>query len=87
MKVGATENDLVAAMMGAAIAAGSEYMGMEPLVSSGPRSGVPHGTWKRRRKLAAGDPVLLEMAGCHDRYHAALMRTAWIGEPPARRSR
>ncbi len=83
VRLGHSENDLVAAMMEAAIAAGSEYMGMEPLVSSGPRSGVPHGTWKRRR-LQPGDPVLLEMAGCHDRYHAALMRTAWIGKPPAK---
>ncbi|WP_102960092.1 M24 family metallopeptidase [Mangrovicella endophytica] len=81
VKVGATENDLVAAMMGAAIGAGSEYMGMEPLVSSGPRCGVPHGTWKRRR-IEAGDPAFLEMAACHDRYHAALMRSAWLGTPP-----
>lgn len=79
---GATENDLVAAMMGAAIAAGSEYVGMEPLVSSGPRGGTPHATW-RRRSLRAGDGVFLEMAGCHGRYHAALMRTAWVGKPPA----
>jgi len=81
VRAGNTENDLVAAMMNAAIIAGSEYMGMEPLVSSGPRSGVPHGTWKRRR-LEHGDAILLEMAACHDRYHAALMRTAWIGKPP-----
>lgn len=79
--VGATENDLVAAMMGSAIAAGSEYLGMEPLVSVGPRTGVPHGTW-RRRAIEAGEPAFLEMAACHDRYHAALMRSAWIGEPP-----
>ena len=79
---GATENDLVSAMMGAAIAAGSEYMGMEPLVSSGPRTGVPHGTW-RRRKILGGDPIFLEMAATHDRYHAALMRSAWLGKPPA----
>lgn len=79
--VGATENDLVAAMMGAAIAAGSEYVGMEPLVSSGPRSGVPHGTWRRRR-IENGDPAFLEMAACHDRYHAALMRSAWVGAVP-----
>lgn len=79
---GATENDLVSAMMGAAIAAGSEYMGMEPLVSSGPRTGVPHGTW-RRRKILDGDPIFLEMAATHDRYHAALMRSAWLGKPPA----
>lgn len=82
VRIGKSENDMVAAMMGAAIAAGSEYMGMEPLCSSGPRSGVPHGTWKRR-KFQDGDPVLLEMAGVHDRYHAALMRTAWIGKAPA----
>ena len=81
IRVGAIENDLVAAMMGSAIAAGSEYLGMEPLVSVGPRTGVPHGTW-RRRAIAAGDPAFLEMAACHDRYHAALMRSAWIGEPP-----
>ncbi len=55
---GADENALVAAMMGAAIAAGSEYVGMEPLVSTGPRSGVPHGTW-RRRVMQENDPVFL----------------------------
>lgn len=80
--VGEDENALVAAMMGQAIASGSEYVGMEPLVSSGPRCGVPHGTW-RRRKIQSGDPVFLEMAAAHDRYHAALMRSAWLGKPPA----
>jgi Xaa-Pro dipeptidase len=81
MRAGASENDVVAAMMSAAIAAGSEYLGMEPLMSSGPRAGVPHGTW-RRRKIERGDPVFYEMAATHDRYHAALMRSAWIGPPP-----
>jgi len=81
IREGATENDVVAAMMQAAIAAGAEYMGMEPLVSSGPRSGVPHATW-RRRKLEKGDAIFLEMSGSFNRYHTALMRTAWLGEPP-----
>ena len=67
--------------MGAAIAAGSEYMGMDPQVVSGPRSGIPHNMW-RRRKLQRGDCVLLEPAGCHDRYHAPIMRTAWLGKAP-----
>ena len=82
IREGASENDVVAEMMRAAIAAGAEYMGMEPLVSSGPRAGVPHATW-RRRTLARGDAVFLEMAGCFNRYHTGLMRTAWLGEPPA----
>ncbi|MFF7710327.1 M24 family metallopeptidase [Pseudomonas sp. NPDC007930] len=81
VRAGASENDLVAAMLQASIAAGSEYMGMEPLVSSGPRSGIPHGTW-RRRVLNEGEPAFLEMAASHDRYHAALMRSAWLGKPP-----
>ena len=81
IREGATENDVVAEMMRAAIAAGAEYMGMDPLVSSGPRSGVPHATW-RRRVLARGDAVFLEMSGCFNRYHTGLMRTAWLGEPP-----
>lgn len=81
VKPGATDNDLVAAMMEAAIRAGSEYMGMEPLVSTARRTGVPHGTW-RRTPLSKNDPAFLEMAAVHDRYHAALMRSAWVGPVP-----
>ncbi|MGR3412806.1 M24 family metallopeptidase [Pseudooceanicola nanhaiensis] len=80
-RAGASENDVAAAMMSAAISAGSEAMAMEPLVSSGPRSGIPHATWRRRR-LEAGDGVFLELAASHDRYHAALMRSVWNGTPP-----
>lgn len=85
-QAGATENEVTAAMMSAAICAGSEAMAMEPLVSSGPRSGVPHATW-RRRVLRPGDAVFLELAGSHDRYHAALMRSVWIGPPLAEAQR
>lgn len=79
---GADENAVAAAMLAAAVAAGSEAMAMEPLVSSGGRSGLPHMTW-RRRVMGQGDPVFLELAGSHARYHGALMRSVWIGEPPA----
>lgn len=78
---GSNENAVAAAMLNAATRAGSEAMAMEPLVSSGPRSGLPHMTW-RRRELQSGDPVFLEIAGSHARYHAALMRSVWIGSPP-----
>jgi Xaa-Pro dipeptidase len=43
-------------------------------------------TW-RRRTLEPGDAVFLELAASHARYHAALMRTVWIGAPPAEASR
>ncbi|MGE0718144.1 MAG: M24 family metallopeptidase [Alphaproteobacteria bacterium] len=78
---GGSENTVVAAMMGAMIAAGSEYLGMEPLVAAGERAGVPHATW-RRRPIRTGDAVFLEVAGCHDRYHGAVLRTGFVGPAP-----
>ncbi|MBJ3776570.1 aminopeptidase P family protein [Acuticoccus sp. 2012] len=81
-RAGSTENDVAAAIMQASIAAGSEYVGMAPFVTSGPRSGIPHTTW-RRRKLIPGDVAVLETSACYNRYHAALFRTVFIGDVPA----
>lgn len=77
---GATENDVAAAMHRASIGAGSEYLGHPPLVASGERSALCFATWRRRR-LRRGDVVFLEAAGCVDRYHAILARTAVLGKP------
>ncbi|MCX8998369.1 Xaa-Pro peptidase family protein [Rhizobiaceae bacterium BDR2-2] len=79
---GVSENTVAATMIAAAIEAGSEAFAMEPLVSSGPRSGLPHMTW-RRRTFRKGDAIFLEMAASHARYHAALMRSVFIGTPAA----
>ena len=81
VRTGATENDVAAEVMHAAIKAGSEYVGMEPFVVSGPRSGLPHATWRRRR-IRNGDIVVLETAACHHRYHAASFRTVAVGRVP-----
>ncbi|MCC6889228.1 MAG: aminopeptidase P family protein [Hyphomicrobiales bacterium] len=83
VRVGATENDVAAAIMSAAIKAGSEYLGMDPFVTSGPRSGVPHTTWRRRR-IEPGDLVALETTACYNRYHAAMFRTVALGNVPQR---
>ena len=53
VREGTSENDVAAAIMNAAILAGSEYLGMDPFVTSGPRGGVPHTLWRRRRLKAA----------------------------------
>jgi Xaa-Pro dipeptidase len=78
---GASENDIAAAIMAASIKAGGEYVGMEPFVTSGPRSGIPHTTWRRRR-IEPGDVTVLETAACYNRYHAALFRTVAVGGVP-----
>ena len=59
----------------------ASMLGMEPFVTSGPRSGIPHTTWRRRR-IEPGDLAVLESAACYNRYHAALFRTVAIGAVP-----
>lgn len=81
VRVGATENDVVAAIMAGMIKAGSEYLGMEPLVNSGPRSGIPHATW-RRRVIQNDEMFVMEPAACHNRYHVARFQAIAIGNIP-----
>lgn len=80
-RAGASENDIASAIMAASIKAGGEYVGMEPFVTSGPRSGIPHTTWRRRR-LEPGDVTVLETSACYNRYHVALFRTVAVGKIP-----
>lgn len=77
---GRTENDVAAAAFAALTAAGSEYTQLQPIVTSGWRSGIPHTTFQRRT-LEPGDPVILELTGTHHRYVAPIMRTVSIGKP------
>lgn len=82
---GRTENDVAAAMFAANIAAGSEYLGHPPLVVAGPTTSLCFAMW-RRRPIRRNDVVLLEAAGCIDRYHAMLSRPVVAGRPEARHS-
>ncbi|MCZ7597328.1 MAG: Xaa-Pro peptidase family protein [Gammaproteobacteria bacterium] len=79
---GRTENDVAAAMFQASISAGSEYLGHPPLVVTGEATALCFAMW-RRRPIRRGDVVLLETAGCIDRYHAMLSRPVVVGEPTA----
>lgn len=77
---GRTENEVAAEVFRALLLGGSEYMGLYPFITSGPRSALGHATWQGRQ-LRKGDVVYIEIGACVRRYHAGLMRTAVIGEP------
>lgn len=81
VRAGVTENDVAAVIMGNMIKSGSEYLGMEPFVTSGPRGGLMHSTWRRRR-IRKGDLVAIETSACYNRYHVALFRTVAVGKVP-----
>jgi Xaa-Pro dipeptidase len=80
-RAGVTENDIAAASYDAMTRAGSEYLCIDPIVTSGPRSGIAHTTYLRRT-LEPGDAVLLEYAGCWHRYFGPTMRTILVGQVP-----
>lgn len=83
---GARELDVAAAAFSAMITSGSEYVGMEPFVASGPRAGTIHASWSDR-VISSGEGVLIELAASKGRYHAPLMHTVWTGELPEFESR
>ncbi len=78
---GATENQIAAAIFDAILGAGSTYMSCQPIVTSGPRSGVAHTTFDNRT-IQDGDCVLLELGGCVNRYTGPLMRSVAVGNVP-----
>ena len=82
MHDGVTDNEIARAGGAAMIGAGSEFMSVQTIVTSGVRTGYSHQN-HRRIAIKAGDPIFLEFGGCHLRYTSALMRTAVIGKPPA----
>jgi Xaa-Pro aminopeptidase len=60
---------------------GGDYPSIVPLLPSGDHTGTPHLTWTDRR-FEKGDPVIVELSGCRNRYHSPLARTTFVGDPP-----
>ena len=78
---GVNEDTIAAEIYHAMLQAGSEWPAMAPFVASGWRGAVGHTTWEHRT-VEEQDCVFLEVAGCCNRYHTAMMRTVTIGDPP-----
>lgn len=69
------DQDVAAAAYDVMIRGGSEYMALDPIVTVGSRSSIPHST-HRRVVIGRGAPVLLEVGACVHRYSTASMRAA-----------
>jgi len=59
---------------------GGDYPAIVPLLPSGEKTLTPHLTWSDTR-YQDGDAVIVELAGCYQRYHSPLARTVQIGPP------
>ena len=80
VKPGVLDSDVAKVGYEAMIGAGSEFMSVQPIVTSGERTSYTHATY-RRVPIEVGDTVFLEYGGCYQRYTAPMMRTAVVGEP------
>ncbi len=82
IEAGKLDHDVAAAAYDAMIGSGSEYMCVDPIVTTGRRSSILHSSHKRV-PIEVGDTVLLEMGACIQRYTAPTMRSAIVGTPSA----
>jgi Xaa-Pro dipeptidase len=79
---GVLDQEVARAAYDALIGGGSEHMALDPIVTVGARSGIPHSTHARVR-MQRGDTVLVELGANIDRYTAAGFRCAVVGPPTA----
>jgi len=77
---GVSENEIAAEVSHAMFKAGGEYPAVMPYITSGPRTMIGHATWQGRQ-VQANECVFLEVGGCLRRYHTAMMRTVYLGQP------
>jgi Xaa-Pro dipeptidase len=78
---GVTENEISAEVHRAQILADGEYSGLPVILSSGPRSLLIHQTWSPR-VVKQNEVVFFEVPGVFNRYHAAMTRELYLGDPP-----
>ncbi|MGM0603616.1 MAG: M24 family metallopeptidase [Bacillota bacterium] len=85
--VGVRECDAAAEISKAQISGtdefGGDYPAIVPLMPAGAGIDAPHLTWSDR-KYEKNEPIILELSGCYNRYHAPMARTVYLGEPPKR---
>ncbi|WP_163557988.1 Xaa-Pro peptidase family protein [Halomonas sp. NO4] len=78
LRPGVTDNEVAAEGARALLAAGSEFMSLQPIVTTGARIGTIHVNHKRT-VIGENEPVFLEFGAAFQRYTAPMMRTAVAG--------
>ncbi len=83
---GVRESDVAAEVYYELIKGTDEYGGdspaMNPMLSSGESSNVPHFTWTDR-EIQSGDGITMEIAGSVRHYNSPLARTIYVDDPPS----
>lgn len=81
LREGMTEIDLADVIREALRNEGSDGEAFPTIVASGPNAAKPHHAPGDRR-IAQGEPVIIDMGARHRGYCGDLTRTIWLGQPP-----
>jgi Xaa-Pro aminopeptidase len=82
VRPGVTDSDIAAVGAQTMLAAGSEFMSMQPIVVAGRRISIIHSN-HRRHEIRDGEPVFLEFGSAWQRYTAPMMYTVIAGRASA----
>jgi Xaa-Pro dipeptidase len=81
IREGVTENDIMAAAYEYLLRHGSDVVAEPPIITAGEHASMAHAA-AERVPVKRGDVVYHEMGASYHYYHAAMMRTAFLGAPP-----
>lgn len=82
IKPGVSENEVVAELNYFILKTGAKGFSFEPIVASGKRSSLPHGT-ATHKKIEYGDVVTIDFGCNFDGYMSDMTRTIFVGKPDA----
>jgi Xaa-Pro dipeptidase len=78
VRVGQTEKQVEAILLGALFAAGCEGLSFEPIVAAGDNSAQPHAVARADYAIKAGDALLFDFGGRYQHFNADITRTFFI---------
>lgn len=80
IKVGISENEINALIHYYALKAGASKLSFEPVVTSGPRTALPHGR-PTDRKVQANEPIMIDFGIEYKNYQSDMTRMVFVGQP------
>lgn len=83
LKVGMTEHEVSALIHYYSFLHGAEKMSFEPIVSSGPRTALPHGR-PTDRVISAGEPIMIDFGFQIYGMQSDMTRNVVLGEAPSK---
>ncbi|MFH1136649.1 MAG: Xaa-Pro peptidase family protein [Pseudomonadota bacterium] len=81
LEPGRTEKETAHFLDEAMVKLGAEGPAFETIIASGPNAALPHAV-PSKRKIRAGEPIVMDFGAKYDGYGADMTRTMVLGTPP-----